>query len=185
MRHSGVPPLPLRARSDHEKRRRPATAFPVVLRQAHERVGDVSAALPNAPAAIATPRERSTRSGPAFVSRRASIRSRQRSRYARTAGEPVPFDGTGAERCRTRCALGEEQVLRHARGETRIHVRAYMGARYGFVTACVRQRQPRRPTRAAGSSLLLAALRCAAAIVLFCAVRGSERTRSALRACCG
>ena len=36
---------------------------------------------------------------------------------------------------------GDEQVLGHARAETRVHACAYLGARYGFVTACVRQHQ--------------------------------------------
>ena len=35
---------------------------------------------------------------------------------------------------------GDEQVLGHARAETRVHACAYLGARYGFVTACVRYR---------------------------------------------
>ena len=37
---------------------------------------------------------------------------------------------------------GDEQVLGHARAETRVHC-AYPGARYGFATACVRERQSR------------------------------------------
>jgi len=33
--------------------------------------------------------------------------------------------------------IGDEQVPRHARAATSFHVRAYIGARHGFVTACV------------------------------------------------
>ena len=53
------------------------------------------------------------------------------------------FPSDGAERCwNASCSWGESQVRPVAPGETRLHARAYMGARHGFVTPSVRPRLP-------------------------------------------
>lgn len=60
----------------------------------------------------------------------------------------------------TGCASGESQVRPVAPGETRLHARAYMGARHGFVTPSVRPRLPSWAVRGRSRGSFTARRKC-------------------------